>query len=67
MIRLSKEGLELIKKKYKLKNNVAVARHIDVNYTTLWRAMNDGCGSEFVAKTLKSCPDLSYEDIFFTV
>lgn len=65
MQKLSKKGLELIKAKYALKSNKAVAHHIGVNFVTLWRALNRSAGGEFVAKTLRACPGLSYHDIFF--
>lgn len=65
MQKLKPEGLNLIKKKYELETNTDVSRHIGVNFTTLWRALNESAGGEFVAKTLKTCPGLSYHDLFF--
>lgn len=65
MQKLSKKGLELIKAKYALESKTDVARHIGVNFVTLWRALNRSAGGEFVAKTLRACPGLSYHDIFF--
>ena len=65
MKRLKPEGLDLIKKKYALKNNTAVAKHIGVNFSTLWRALNESAGGEFVARTMRTCSGFSFHDLFF--
>ncbi len=65
MKRLKPEGLELIKKKYALSSNTAVAKHIGVNFSTLWRAVNESAGGEFVARTMRSCSGFSFHDLFF--
>jgi len=63
--KLTVEGLELIKKKHDLTNNRQVSNHIGVDYSTLWRALNVSAGGEFIAKTLRYCPELSYHELFF--
>ena len=65
MKRLKPEGLELIKKKYALESNTAVAKHIGVNFSTLWRALNESAGGEFVARTMRTCSGFSFHDLFF--
>ena len=65
MKRLKPEGLDLIKKKYALKNNTAVAKHIGVNFSALWRALNESAGGEFVARTMRTCSGFSFHDLFF--
>ena len=65
MKRLKPEGLALIKKKYALKTNTDVAKHIGVNLSTLWRAANESAGGEFVARTMRTCAGFSFHDLFF--
>lgn len=65
MKRLKPEGLDLIKKKYALKSNTDVAKHIGVNFSTLWRAVNESAGGEFVARTMRTCSGFSFHDLFF--
>ena len=65
MKRLKPEGLALIKKKYALKSNTDVAKHIGVNFSTLWRAVNESAGGEFVARTMRTCSGFSFHDLFF--
>ena len=63
--KLSENGLVLLKNTYGLKTNSEVANHIGVHFVTLWRALNESAGGEFVAKTFESCPGLSYHALFF--
>lgn len=65
MKRLKPEGLNLIKKKYALESDTAVAKHIGVNFSTLWRALNKSAGGEFVARTMRTCSGFSFHDLFF--